>query len=369
MRRGLITVIILALIIGGIVYLESRKVDRGSGGGKDSAISVSGMTAEQKAQMYEVGKEISTPDAFINVKPNPEDGQVSISVAGEIEKGNIVLIDFWTYSCINCQRTLPYLRAWHEQYADQGLTIIGIHTPEFDFEKELANVQRAVDQFNVPYPVVLDNDFSTWQAYNNRYWPRKYLIDVDGFIVYDHIGEGGYEATEAKIVELLEERAGRLDENVTIRSGSGPEGVDEVNFGQVGTPEIYFGYDRLAYIANLPNTSCFDKECEYIAPSELALNMFSLDGSWQIGNEEATLVSEEGSIAVGFSAGKVNLVAEAVGGPVEVEVFLDGESTDTITVDEAGLYNVVDLGGEYGEHILELRIKGSGLSAFTFTFG
>jgi len=360
-NRTVLTVVILALIVGGVIYLESRKVDRGSGSRSDTAIAVSGMTAEEKAKMYEVGQEISTPDAFINVD--------EITVAGEIEKGNIVLIDFWTYSCINCQRTIPYLRAWNEQYADLGLTIIGVHTPEFEFEKELANVQRAVDQFGVTWPVVLDNDFSTWRAYKNRYWPRKYLIDIDGFIVYDHIGEGGYETTEAKIVELLEERAARLGEDMNIVMGDGPSDVDEVDFNKVATPEIYFGHTRLEYIGNLPNSSCFDASCEFVLPNSISLSIFALGGTWRIDSEKATLESQTGSIVLGFSASKVNLVAEGTDGPVIVEVFLDGESTGSITIDSAGLYNVVDLDGNYGEHSLEIQIRGSGLSAFAFTFG
>lgn len=366
--RKILLTAALVLVLGGIFYIESRKVEQ-SGDAGDSALSVSGMTAEEKAEMYDIGQEISTPDAFINVDPNPETGRASITVAGELEKGNVVLIDFWTYSCINCQRTLPYLTSWHERYGEKGLTIIGVHTPEFEFEKELVNVQRAVDQFDIEYPVVLDNDFSTWRSYKNRYWPRKYLIDIDGFIVYDRIGEGAYEATEAKIVELLEERATRLGEEVDLAMGGEPSDADEVDFDRVRTPEIYFGSSRLAYIQNLPSQSCFDSTCEFIASSDVPLNMFALGGSWEIEKEQAVLTGSTGSVLLRFSASKVNFVAEGTEGPVTIDVLLDGEQIGSITVAEPGLYNVVDLEGEYGEHLLELRIDGAGLSAFTFTFG
>jgi len=352
----------LILIFASIWYLEDRKVDSGSTDVGDTSIHIGmGMTAEEKASMYDPAQEISTPDGFINVE--------TISVEGEIKKGNIVLVDFWTYSCINCQRTLPYLNAWHDRYGDKGLTIIGVHTPEFEFEKDIENVQRAVDEFDIKYPVVLDNDFSTWRAYQNRYWPRKYLVDIDGFIVYDHIGEGSYEETEEKIVELLEERAERMGESFDESGSTTPVDVDDVNFGQVRTPEIYFGYSRLQYLANLPDDMCFGKTCSYEFTDVLPENTFSLGGDWRIEEEQAVLVDSGGTIGLNFSASKVNIVAEAQSEPVTVEVFLDGKKTQTITVDDAKLYNVVDLKGNYGEHTLEIRVKGSGLSVFTFTFG
>lgn len=364
--------IVLILIIGSIWYLESKKVDTGAATDENTEIMVTRMTPDEKKQMYEVAHEISSPDAFINT-----DG---ITIEEEIEKGNVVLVDFWTYSCINCQRTLPYLNAWQDKYADQGLTIIGIHTPEFEFEKELANVQRAVEEYDIQYPVVLDNDYSTWRAYGNRYWPRKYLIDIDGFIVYDHIGEGGYEETEAKIVELLKERKERLGLEGEIESGATPEGVDVVDESRPRTPEIYFGYDRLGTIANLPSKDCFDVTCTFSFPMTLSLNGFALSGDWHIGPEEAKLESDTGAIRLRFVANKVNIVARGGDSPVHAEIFLDGEPLSEavsgldvvdgeVTIGEAGLYNLVDLKGKYGEHTLEIRAKEAGLSAFTFTFG
>src|ERR671931_112850 len=158
-------------------------------------------------------------------------------------KGKVVLVDFWTYSCINCIRTIPYLNAWYEKYADDGLVIVGVHTPEFEFEKDYNNVKAAVEKFEIKYPVVQDNDRGTWAAYENRYWPHKYLIDSEGYIRYDHIGEGGYAETEKVIQSLLTERAASMGVNSTIdQSISNPENAQSINFDQINTPELYFGY-------------------------------------------------------------------------------------------------------------------------------
>lgn len=361
------TLIVIALVVGVIWFIEAGKADQGDTVAEE--ISVSGMTPNDKANMYEVAKEITTPDAFINTE--------GVTIEGEIEAGNIVLVDFWTYSCINCQRTLPYLQSWHEKYSDEGLTIIGVHTPEFAFEEELANVRQAVEKFSITYPVVLDNDYSTWRAYNNRYWPRKYLIDIDGFIVYDHIGEGAYEATEAKIVELLNERANRLG-LASVEVDERAVDADAVDFTQISTSEIYFGSDRVEYLANDAGTSCYGTSCEYTIPETVSADSFALGGTWTIEEEFARLESTEGRITLRFTANKVNLVAGGDGSQ-RLEVLLDGEpirafagadvSDGTVTIDEEGLYNLVDLGGSYEEHTLEIRATGAGLEVFTFTFG
>ena len=371
-KKPILTVVIAVLIIGSIAVLESRKVETGRGApveGEEVVIVDGGERVQEKAKKYEPAKEISTPDAFINVD--------DISVSELIGK-KVILVDFWTYSCINCQRTLPYLNAWHEKYSDDGLVIIGVHTPEFEFEKELENVKRAVEKFGVKYAVVLDNDYSTWQAYRNQYWPRKYLIDIDGFIVYDHIGEGGYEETEKKIVELLNERSRLLSKAEVLLDKSEAEGVDEVDFSQVRSPEMYFGYNRVENLANLSSTDCFENVCEFVTPDTIQPNAFILGGMWRIGEEEATLESDTGVIAVSFSANKVNLVAGS-DVPVRAEIYLDGEKVGeaggadvlggVVTFSTHGLYNLIDLGGNYGEHILEIRFLEGGVSAFAFTFG
>ena len=413
-KNHIILAVAVLSIVGGIFYIESQKVSRGvvnsqgegdinieelilSGTGDaeeenplgegnskveaDSEISevvksaTKMISAEErissKKELFEAAKEISSPDGFINVD------KITIS---ELIGKKVVLVDFWTYSCINCQRTLPHLNSWYEKYADKGLVILGIHTPEFEFEKEYDNVVRAVEKFGVTYPVILDNDFSTWVAYRNRYWPRKYLIDIDGFIVYDHIGEGAYEETEKKIVELLNERSEVLKEETVVMDKSKPKDVDTVDFNRVRTPEIYLGSSRIEYIANLPSTDCFGTECGYEAKSETTLNTYELKGTWIINSEESELVSDKGSIFVRFSSNKVNLVAGVIDSGVRAEVYLDGALIQSknsgedvtegiVTFESHDLYNLIDLRGDYSEHTLEIRFLDPGISAFAFTFG
>jgi len=420
-QNQILLVVVIAAIVGAISYLESLKVDStkatenqdinieaiiedinvseasgvselseietidvvdesfdppAGGGGEEQAVVTTIpllTTAERLAEKklkYEPAKEISTPNAFINVD--------DINVTDLIGK-KIILIDFWTYSCINCQRTLPYLTSWYEKYADDGLVILGIHTPEFEFEKEYDNVLRAVEKWGVTYPVILDNDFSTWHSYKNRYWPRKYLIDIDGFIVYDHIGEGAYDVTEAKIVELLNEKNDILGMSDVVMDESLPTNIDVVEFGKVRTRETYLGSSRIEYLANLPSSGCNGVPCEYSAGDDVALNTFELDGTWNIQSEKANLVSDTGSIFIRFNAGKVHLVAQSAEF-VTAEIYLDGEliqeknagysvNTGEVVIKESDLYNLVDLQGEYSEHLLEIRFLQSGVGAFAFTFG
>lgn len=328
-------------------------------------------TIAEKSTQYERAKEISSPDAFINTN--------GITV-GELVGSKIVLIDFWTYSCINCQRTTPYLNSWHDKYADDGLVILGIHTPEFEFEKELDNVEKATAALGIKYPVIMDNDYSTWQAYKNRYWPRKYIVDIDGFITYDHIGEGRYEETEAKIVELLNEKNKVLGINkvVTVDPRT-PEEIDQVDFSKVKTRESYFGTSRIEYLSNLPADGCPGDECEFTLLDEVPLNHFAVGGHWKFGSEEAELLSGEGVIVSHFSASKVNLVGGSEEG-VEATVYLDGEiipdmfaGSDVVggkvIFKDHDLYNLVDLKGDYSEHLLEIRFEEPGIEAFAFTFG
>ncbi len=376
-RTARIIGLILALIVivAAIWFLESGKT-RFSGDfgeevvttepiGQDAADRVAG-----KERKYDRAREITTPDGFINTDP--------LTIADLVGK-QIILLDFWTYSCINCQRTLPYLNSWYEKYADDGLVIIGLHTPEFDFEKDYDNVKRAVEKYGIKYPVVLDNDYSTWRAYENSYWPRKYLIDIDGFVVYDHIGEGSYDETEREIVRLLNERSEVLGkEEVEMRQGE----VDapEVDFRRVATPETYLGYARMRGLANPANIGCYGMTCAYETPDELDLNRFAFGGDWTIGAEETELVSDTGSLTLRFKASKANLVAGGTDGPVRARILLDGEP---ISSDQAGydvvdgfvefdahdLYNLVDLRGDYEEHLLEIRFMEPGVQVFAFTFG
>jgi thiol-disulfide isomerase/thioredoxin len=371
-RQRLILLIVLVVIVVAIGYLQSRKVGMSRSAAGDSTITSLDTSArvKEKEKKYERAKEVSTPDGFINTD--------LITLQSLIGK-KVILIDFWTYSCINCQRTIPYLENWYQKYSDDGFEILAVHTPEFEFEKDFENVRRAVEKFGITYPVILDNDYSTWTAYKNQYWPRKYLIDIDGFIVYDHIGEGAYGETEEKIVELLNERSRILGEREVAQDTTEPKNIDAVDFGKVQTPETYLGYARLQYIANLPSTNCFDTLCTFTLPSEVQRNTFVLGGDWTLKSEQAALSTGDGSLGIGFFANKVNLVAGA-STPVVAEIYLDGKRIDEtyagadvkdgkVTIGAHDLYNLVDLRGEAGEHLLLIHFLSPQVEVYAFTFG
>lgn len=291
-------------------------------------------------------------------------------------KGNVVLYDIWTYSCINCIRTLPFITAWDEKYADDGLLIIGIHSPEFEFEKDPDNVLAAVQKYSINYPVVMDNDWDTWNAFENRYWPRKYIADHEGYIRYDHIGEGAYHETEEVIQRLLAERAVALNEDMS----ASVDLVDIAEFEHTRsrTPELYLGYQLAFGRSQIANSEGFERNTivEYTAPTELQPHRFHMEGAWLNGPENMRLVSPEGAVHLIYVAKEVNIVAAGSG---TIEVYLDGEpitaefaGTDvdghTVTITESDLYNIVNT-DEAGQHLLELRVDGSGVEIFTYTFG
>ncbi len=292
-------------------------------------------------------------------------------------KGKVVLVDFWTYTCINCIRTLPYLKSWHEKYEGKGLVIIGVHTPEFEFEKDFGNVEAAVEKYGLRYPVVLDNDYATWRAYKNQYWPHKYLIDADGYIRYDHIGEGGYGETEAKIVELLQEK------DAKVQMDKGKPIVQPTEFSKIGTPELYLGYDFAR--APFGNAEGFQpgKTFEYRLPGAFAPNLVYLEGQWENNEDSVKLVSGKGKVVLLFNAKNVNIVAGNMdAGGSKVLASIDGapinagnKGTDapaggnfTVNVHGQKLYNVVSL-QEYALKRLELDVNGAGFELYTFTFG
>lgn len=288
-------------------------------------------------------------------------------------RGKVVLVDFWTYSCINCIRTLPYLKAWHERYSDQGLVIVGLHAPEFEFEKDPANVEMAVRQNGIQYPVLLDNDWQTWRAYQNRFWPHKYLVDANGFIRYDHIGEGSYDETEQQIVNLLRER------NASIAMPSNPvSGTVSPDFGEIGTPELYLGYDFARQ--PLGNAEGFQEEqtVSYSIPNERNNNLVYLDGDWLNNADHAQSVSENTAVSLKFKARNLNIVAGAQN-PVRLSITIDGEpipsdmagadvSNGTVTVSEQRLYSLVEA-EDYDWKEISIHVQQSGFMLYTFTFG
>ncbi|MBI2610981.1 redoxin family protein, partial [Candidatus Kaiserbacteria bacterium] len=278
------------------------------------------LSEEAKALMYPKAPELVSPDGYINT-PRLPSGQAGPITIGEFRGKSPVLIDIWTYSCINCQRTLPYLRTWYDKYEKDGLVIIGVHTPEFAFEKVLSNVQNAVREFGLEYPIVLDNEYQTWNAFGNRFWPRKYLIDIDGYIVYDHAGEGDYEGAERAIQKVLAERAKRLDTEMPLQAIASPSDAMPVDFSQVRSPEVYFGSDRNELLGN---GSRFAEVLQTLElPGKLFANTLYLGGTWDIQPEYAR--AERGSqIRFIYSAKNVYMVASA-GEPVRLRVTRGGK--------------------------------------------
>jgi cytochrome c biogenesis protein CcdA/thiol-disulfide isomerase/thioredoxin len=283
-------------------------------------------------------------------------------------QGKVVLIDFWTYSCINCQRTFPYLRDWHDTYKDQGLVIIGVHSPEFEFEKSAENVKKAIRDFDLQYPVIQDNNFETWSAYGNRYWPAKYIIDKDGYIRYFHAGEGSYAETEKVIQKLLKESGQTI--NVAIKSDT------NLNRNLDISHETYLGYQRMEFLMGQGNAG--PGEQKFTVSDNITKNMFSFGGTWNIGEESATAVRNT-VIVYNFNAEKVFLVMNPGETAGKVKVYLDGKLVNAksagkhvrdgvVTVDSDMLYELIDLKGDPGNHILQLEFT-PGISAFAFTFG
>jgi len=292
-------------------------------------------------------------------------------------KGKVVLYDFWTYSCINCIRTLPYITAWNEKYLDEGLLIIGVHSPEFEFEKDPENVKMAINKHGVSYPVVLDNDMKTWKAFENRYWPRKYIADHEGYIRYDHIGEGRYKETEKIIQELLEERSTSLG----IQRSSKESFVDikEFEHTMFRTPELYFGYKFAQNRNQLGSEEGFQPEkiTSYSEPTNIELHKFYPVGDWKNYEDSMELDSETGSIKLLYNAKEVNIVTN---NNAELEIFLDGQplpskyagrdiaTNGMLRVSEAGLYNIINSENS-SSHTIEIKVSGRGFQIFTFTFG
>jgi cytochrome c biogenesis protein CcdA/thiol-disulfide isomerase/thioredoxin len=313
------------------------------------------LTIAEKNKKYPVAPELSSPDGFINTDGKP------VTIASL--KGKVVLLDIWTYSCINCQRTIPYLNTWYDEYEKDGLVIIGLHTPEFAFEKVQANVEKATKEFGIKYPVVLDNDYSTWNAYGNRYWPRKYLIDIDGFIVYDHIGEGDYDVTEKAIQKALMERASRLGLNEDVNSTtSAPKDSIEVNMGMIKSPEAYFGSLRNEYLANGDKGTTGEQTL--VIPSIISRNKIYMSGTWNFTPEYTEGVGE---ILFDYDAKNVYLVLSSDNG-AEIEIKKDGVVEKTIEVKDEKLYTLID-GSDYGQHRIQVAVKNGKLKIFAFTFG
>ena len=286
-------------------------------------------------------------------------------------RGKVVLVDFWTYSCINCIRTLPYVTAWYDTYKDQGFVVVGVHTPEFEFEKKTSNVEGALGRFGIRYPVAQDNGYGTWQAYGNKYWPAHYLIDADGEVRGYHFGEGGYAETEHDIRALLAETG----KNVGSLGGGN---VAAETPGTTESPETYLGSKRMERLVSPERPSGGDQS--FTAPPMIPQDAFAYTGTWRVESERAVAQGGAG-LSFHFEGKKVYLVmAPPDGAPTgSVRVDLDGmpvgsdragkDVTDgMLTVDGERLYELIDLRGMNGKHVLDLRFVTSGTKAYAFTF-
>jgi cytochrome c biogenesis protein CcdA/thiol-disulfide isomerase/thioredoxin len=290
-------------------------------------------------------------------------------------RGKVVLVDFWTYSCINCIRTFPYITRWYDKYKDQGLVIVGVHTPEFAFEKDKGNVEKAIKRYGIRYPVALDNFYGTWDAYRNNAWPAHYLFDAQGRLRETHFGEGNYEKTEEAIQSLLAE-AKLLHTPVPLDRAK-----PNVDFSLIGSPETYVGYRRAENFAS-PQKVAPERTANYSAPSSLSLNQWALEGTWKVTGEAAVLEAPGGGIRFRFQAPKLNLVMKGEGKGARARVLLDGKpvpaafrgtdvgSDGKLSVGYSRLYNLVSLpAGERLDHLFEIVFDDPGVEAYAFTFG
>lgn len=294
-------------------------------------------------------------------------------------RGKVVLVDFWTYSCINCIRTLPYVRAWAEKYKDQNLVVLGIHTPEFAFEKKVDNVKKALGEFKLDFPVAVDSNFRLWRAFNNNYWPALYLVDAQGNIRYHHFGEGRYGATEKAIQDLLKEAGASVAQaGVVMPDAPGIQAAPDLS--QLGSGETYLGYRQASGFSSNERLQA-DAARDYTA-SSLSLNHWNLSGRWQANPEDVELQRAGGGIAYRFSARDLHLVLgpDESGKPVRFQVTVDGRVPDQLhgadtdaqgngTVTRTRLYQLVRQRSEVKERTFEVRFLDPGVKAYAFTFG
>ncbi len=295
-------------------------------------------------------------------------------------RGKVVAIEFWTYSCINWMRALPYTRAWAEKYKDQGLVVIGVHAPEFGFEKDLDNVRQAAKDMRVDYPVAIDNDFAIWSAFNNAYWPALYLVDARGRVRYRHFGEGDYEKSERMIQKLLEEAGNTgIGRELVDVDARGPEAP--ADWGNLRSPENYLGYNRTQNFAS-PGGMIPDTRRTYASPASRGINWWGLVGDWTAGSASVMLNGANGRIVYRFHARDLHLVMGPTkrGTSVRFRVLIDGQppgAAHGIDVDEGGngivdeqrMYQLIRQPKPIEDRLFEIEFLDAGIEAFSFTFG
>jgi cytochrome c biogenesis protein CcdA/thiol-disulfide isomerase/thioredoxin len=399
-RRGLGVAVLVAVVaiasgfdtgfltrvsLAGINSLEQALIDRFR-------------PAAQPANASTQAANVTAGGPAMTMKATPDAGEINLAIeggfpplSGAVEwlnsppltpeglKGKVVLIDFWTYSCINCLRAIPYVKAWAEKYKDHGLVVIGVHTPEFAFERKIDNVRSAVAELKIGYPVAIDNDYKIWRAFDNQYWPAHYFIDAQGRMRYHHFGEGEYDKSEPVIQRLLAEASDEGFANGIVSvAASGVQAAPDAS--DVRSPETYIGYDRADNFVS-PGGIVEDESHDYAATTP-QLNQWSLSGEWTVGAENAVLNKQDGRIAYRFHARDLHLVLgpAASGKPIRFRVTVDGAApgadhgTDIDadgqgTVDGQRLYQLIRQHEAISDRTFEIEFLDPGVQAYTFTFG
>ncbi len=380
---GLDTGLLSRVSLASTGHLESALVDAIHPRASDSNTAMQAATTGS-AMMMSAKPDRTAATLPVEGSMPPLDGAVewlnSKPLTANDLRGKVVLVDFWTYSCINCLRSLPYVRAWADKYKDQGLVVVGVHAPEFAFEKNLDNVRRAVGELKIDYPVAVDNDYAIWRAFNNEYWPAHYFIDAQGRIRHHHFGEGEYAGSEAVIRQLLAEAGhAAMPGGMVETQASGAELPSDA--ADVQSPETYIGFERAENFAS-PGGALPDTPNDYVAPASLAPNQWALAGNWSMGAENAVLDAAGGRITYRFHARDLHLVLGPGpdGKPIRFRVRIDGQSpADDHGVDTDGngdgvvsehrLYQLVRAKGAVRDRLFEIEFLDRGVQAYAFTFG
>jgi len=362
---------------------QSSVVSAGGGAMMSANAPTMAMNANPAAMMKAAPAAAAAENLPVEGSLPPLSGAVewlnSPPLTAESLKGKVVLVDFWTYSCINCLRSIPYVRAWAEKYKDQGLVVIGVHAPEFPFEKNIDNVKSAVARLKIDYPVAIDNDYAIWRAFNNEYWPADYFIDAEGRIRHHYFGEGDYAESEKVIQQLLAEAGkGNLPANVVSVSATGAEAASDE--ADVKSPETYIGYMRAENFAS-PGGAVSDAAHDY-SVADLKLNDWGLAGAWTVGGQYATLDKKDGAISYRFHARDLHLVLGpgADGAPVHFRVTIDGaapgeshgadvDANGEGVVTENRLYQLVRQTGPIVDRTFTIEFLDPDVQAYAFTFG
>lgn len=384
-RRGLGAAMLLGVVaisLGLDTGVLARISTASTGGFEQSLINKFGANGPVKTASASTENGAPLLD---NEGPMPSlDGAVqwlnSPPLTAESLRGKVVLVDFWTYSCINCLRALPYVKAWADKYRDQGLVVIGVHAPEFAFERDINNVTKEAQKLGIDYPIAIDNNYSIWRAFNNQYWPAHYFIDAKGQIRHSHFGEGDYAQSEQVIQQLLRE-AGAKNVTTTISQvqGQGVEQAADQNSAPL-SPETYLGYMRAENFVS--ESAVSDAPADYTLPTHLDLNSWGLAGRWTIGGENIQLNGPAGRISYQFHARDLHLVLGPGknGKPVHFKVLLDGKAPGAMhgtdvspegdgVVTDQRLYQLIRQSDNQGDHTFTIEFLDSGVTAYAFTFG